>query len=174
MEKSDIKNDIKKKEELLLRELTLIQNSTLDSLVTLKKQDESLNNIQNEINNLDCKLTISEKIIKSMKTAVSFMFYDISKNTANIENTNNTTINENNIISQHSIFINDDQNINNNIDNNDNINLISNCLDKIKNNIRNQNDILNSQNIKIENLSRNTNNMSNRINNLNDNIKKIS
>jgi hypothetical protein len=174
--------EIEKKEKELLKELALFEGSTLNSIITLQKQGEQINKINKDINIISKNLSVSEKMIKNMKSMTSFMFINQRKMTEKIENNNdlryeidqefkknkiNYEINTyKNYIKSFLINKNDIKKENNN-------DIINDHLNKIKNNLENQRILLDEQNIKLENLVENTSNNNERLRKVNRDIKKV-
>ena len=61
LEKERLREDIKKKEDEILRHLIQLESLSQDSSIELQKNDEKINKINREINILSNNLSISEK-----------------------------------------------------------------------------------------------------------------
>lgn len=179
--KEQLKKEIENKEQHLLREFAKIEESTFNSINTLQKQGEQLNKIKKDVDIINENLSISEKLVKSMKGFASFMFINKNKIENNIEENNDKRNNkeiEKKEQKKSWSFFSKKKSKKENIENIENnilspLDIMSNHLVKIKNNVNNQKDIIKQHNEILEKISENTDNANDRIIKINKNIKKI-
>jgi hypothetical protein len=184
MDKRDeLQKEIKFKEQQLLKELTNIEESTLSSVTILQKQGDQLNKIKKDVDVINDNLSVSEKLIKSMREFASFMF--ISKN--NIEekiekNNDKRNIQEDNKESDQRkswSFFSSKTSINSPFNTKkeeieiNSFDIMAEHLEKIKNNVDNQKEIIKQHNETLEKISGDTDQASHKITKINRNIKKI-
>lgn len=178
-----LKEEIERKEKILIKELNMIEISTTETTTTLTKQNEQINKIKKDIEIVNDNLTISEKIINKMK-GLSFLFINKNKIEEKIEGNNDKKIenivekkNTNTLFNILNIFSKEkeekrEENIEENIDVNP-LDIVLNQLGKIKNNVNIQQELLKQQNNNLDDIINETNNTNNKIKKLNKNIKKI-
>lgn len=185
MDKRDeLQKEIKFTEQQLLREITKIEESTLSSVTILQKQGDKLNKIKKDVDVINDNLSVSEKLIKSMREFVSFMF--ISKN--NIEEKIEKNNDKRNILEDNNkesdqkkswTFFSSKTPIDSSFNTKkeereiNSLDIMAEHLEKIKNNVDNQKEIIKQHNETLDKISGDTDKASNKITKINRNIKKI-
>jgi hypothetical protein len=175
-ENENIKNAIKQKEIALLRKLKEIEESTNESIIKLKKQDEQIDRLHQSIDTTNDKLKFSESVLNKMKSMFYFLrskpeqVLDEDKDD-NISGSSKTGNNEKN---KYKSKINqNDKNEQSDVEKIDNIDMILHNVNVIKNNTQKQNEVLNNQNKKMDNIYDDTDNAASKLHKLNKKIKKI-
>jgi hypothetical protein len=178
MQENDIKNEIKQKELEIIKELTRLEESSLNSTLLLQKQGEQLNKMQKDVQVINENLTVSEKIVKGMRGFVSFLFTGTKKAEQTIEkNKDKFDLNKEQIKEQiiEKTYVKTQEQNKEKEQNKEitNLDIMSNNLEKIKQNVYEQKNILDVQNKTLDKINDEADKANQRIKKLNRNIKKI-
>ena len=178
-ENDKLLKEIQNKEKILLNELNRIDNSSIDTVSNLKRQGEQLERVKKNTNVISENVSLPEKIVQKMK-GISYLFLNKSKLEDKIEENNEKKVNN----------VNNDKNSNyqysflnifrksetNKVDNEkkiDSLDLMINQLEKIKTNVKNQQELLKQQNSTLDEVIDETEKTNLKIKQLNKKIKKI-
>lgn len=170
--KDKIQEEIKKKEQSILRELAKIEDQSLETINNLQKQGEQLHAINKNIDNIHHELALSEKIIKKMSSIFPILFGkpEISNVAISKEETTlivNTKLHQTNQIKKEYKTKIDEEKKKDSLD----IMLLQ--LNKIKQNAYIQSELLDQHNKKLDTMTSNTQKASDKIKQINKKIKDI-
>ena len=159
-QENNIKEKIKEKEIVLLREISRAEILSTEAITKLQIQDEILGTVNNEVEVLNCKLSFTEKIVSNMKHMLYFLSAAPEKEADNKENKKPQKYTDTSIRKY------DNKDL-------DTLDIALQRLNVIKNNAKMQNVLLCEQNKKLDNIASNADDAMNKIEKLNKDIKKI-
>jgi hypothetical protein len=178
-ENDKLKKEIKVKEKIILKELNRIEESSIETVQTLKKQGESLDKIKQNTEVINNNVGISEKIIQKMK-GFSFLFVNKKKLENQIEDNNDKKVVSDNKEKEKSksifnIFRSKQQEEIKKTENKepDPLDMMLNHIGKIKTNVSNQQELMNRQNADLDSVIKKTEETNDKLKKINKNIKKI-